>query len=176
MLIVYLASFIAGLLLAVRIMIYGVERSRDEHPAGERTFRVSPAMISTFTVVFGLTGYLLTRRAVWEAGVRGGVSAALGAVAMLLAARSVRRWWAFVPEHDVDDERYILQGCVARVTKPIPAGLEGEVSFELERQPRVLRAKSIDDGQLALGTEVVIERVEADVAYVEAWAEVEKRL
>ena len=29
---------------------------------------------------------------------------------------------------------------------------------------------------LAVGTEVVIERIEDDVAYVEAWTEVEKRL
>src|SRR5690349_456763 len=38
--ILYLASFIGGLLLAVRIMIAGVERSRDEHPEGERSFRL----------------------------------------------------------------------------------------------------------------------------------------
>ena len=45
MTIVYLASFIGGLLLAVRIMMYGVERPRDEHPAGERSFRLSPPIV-----------------------------------------------------------------------------------------------------------------------------------
>ena len=41
---------------------------------------------------------------------------------------------------------------------------------------RVLPARSFDDGTLAAGTEVVIERIEDDIAYVEAWLEVEKRL
>ena len=54
MTIVYLASFIGGLLLAVRIMIAGVERSRTEHPAGERSFRLSPPVVSSFGLVFGL--------------------------------------------------------------------------------------------------------------------------
>ena len=55
-------------------------------------------------------------------------------------------------------------------------GVDGEVAFDIEGDHRVLRARSFDDGALAAGTEVVIERIENDVAYVEAWMEVEKRL
>ena len=63
MTILYLASFIGGLLLAVRIMISGVERPREDHPAGERSFRLSPPVLSALMVVFGITGYLLSRPA-----------------------------------------------------------------------------------------------------------------
>ena len=42
----------------------------------------------------------------------------------------------------------------------------------------VLRARIVEAGAgpLAIGAEVVIEHIENDVAYVEAWMDVEKRL
>jgi membrane protein implicated in regulation of membrane protease activity len=97
-------------------------------------------------------------------------------LAAAVAARLVRRWWTVTPEHDVDDERYVLQGHLARVTKPIDVGVEGEVTFEFANDHRVVRARGLDERALAIGTDVVIERIEDDLAYVEAWAEVEKRL
>ena len=81
-----------------------------------------------------------------------------------------------VPEHDVDDERYVLQGHLARVTKSIGPDVEGEVAFEFGGDRKLLRARGSVGGAIAADTDVVIERVEADVAYVEAWADVEKRL
>ena len=62
MTILFLAAFVAGLLLAVRVMMYGVERPREDNPAGERSFRLSPAIIVVFLIAFGATGYVLTRR------------------------------------------------------------------------------------------------------------------
>jgi membrane protein implicated in regulation of membrane protease activity len=173
MTVLFLASFIGGLLLAVRIMISGVERPRELNPSGERSFQLSPALIATFSVVFGAAGYALRTLGPAE---RVSVAAGLGVVAAIIAARLVRRWWTVTPEHDVEDERYVLQGHLARVTKPIQSGVEGEVSFEFANDRRVLRARSLDDGALATGTDVVIERIENDLAFVEAWAEVEKRL
>ena len=170
----YLLTFVAGLMLAVRIMIRGVERPAADHPSRERSFQHSPAVLSAFGIVFGLTGYLL-------AGRTGGLatlvsSAALGLVAAVTAARLVTKWWAVVPEHDVDDERYVLQGHIARVTKSIRPEVDGEVAFEVEGQHHVLRARGIDHGSVDAETEVVIERIEEDIAFVEPWAEVEKRL
>lgn len=172
----YLASFVAGLLLAVRIMIYGVERPREENPSGERSFRLSPAVIVAFTIVFGLVGYVFARSSAMGAGSTVALAAVLGILAAITAARLVRKWWTITPEHDVDDERYVLQGHLARVTKAVGADVEGEVSFEVGSERRVVRARSVDTAQLAAGTEVVIERIDGDVAYVEAWADVEKRL
>jgi membrane protein implicated in regulation of membrane protease activity len=173
---VYLASFIGGLLLAVRIMISGVERSQDESPDGKRSFRQSPATIATWAVAFGASGYLLTRWNVVGSFAALLLSAAVGLIASIAAAHLVKRWWNTAPSSDVDDERYILQGHIARVTKPIRADVEGEVAYEIGSRRQVLRARGFDAAELGVGTEVVIERIEGDVAYVEAWIEVEKRL
>jgi hypothetical protein len=170
----YLLAFVAGLMLAVRIMIRGVERPAASHPSHERSFRLSPAVLSAFGIVFGLSGYLLQTRLS-----TGGIFAAsvvLGVVVAVVTARLVTKWWAVVPVHDVDDERYVLQGHIARVTKSIRPEVDGEVVFEVEGERHVLRARGIDHGSLDVETEVVIERIEEDVAFVEAWAEVEKRL
>src|SRR5215211_1414549 len=172
----YLASLIIGLLLAVRVMIFGVERPREAHPDGERSFRMSPALIVAFSLVFGVTGYILTQQRLSTVAVRLVVSALLAAATAAITARLVRKWWTVTPEHDVDDERFVLQGHLARVTKPIASGVDGEVTFDFADDHRLLRARSLDDGILAVGTDVVIERIEDDLAYVEAWAEVEKRL
>lgn len=176
MIAVYLAVFIAGLLLAVRIMIAGVERPRNASPDGERSFRLSPPVLVGFGVVFGAVGYVLTKRNFAGPAARGVVAVVLGIAAAILAARLVRRWWAVVPEHDVDDERYVLQGQLARVTKSISGDVEGEVTFEFGNERRYVRARDLDGRSIVADTEVVIERIEDDVAYVEAWQEVEKRL
>src|SRR3569833_2046281 len=171
--IVYLASFIGGVLLAVRIMIAGVERSRDEHPKGERSFRLSPPIVAAFATVFGLTGYILARRQVGGLVTDVVVAGVLGAIAAIVTARLVRDWWKVTPEHETDDERYILQGHPARVTRPIRADVDGEVVFEVGDKRHVLRARGIDDTALATGAEVIIERIEDEIAYVASWVEVE---
>ena len=175
MTVVYLASFIGGLLLAVRIMIAGVERSRDEHPAGERSFRLSPPVVSSLATVFGLVGYILARRGVGLV-TQLVVAGVLAVIAAILTARLVRDWWTVTPEHETEDERYLLQGHPARVTQPIRADVDGEVAFEVGNNKHVLRARGIDDTVLPAGSDVVIERIEDEIAYVESWVEVEKRL
>jgi len=175
MTVLYLASFIGGLLSAVRIMTHGVERPREEHPTGDRSFRLSPPVLVVFTMLFGASGYLLTRGGAPQS-IAGPISALLGVAGSIIAARLVKRWWRVVPEHDVDDERYVLQGHLARVTKSIGPDVDGEVTFEFGGDRKLLRARGSVGGVIAAETDVVIERVEADVAYVEAWADVEKRL
>jgi membrane protein implicated in regulation of membrane protease activity len=172
---VFLVCFIGGMLLGVRIMIAGVERPREDHPAGERSFRLSPPVLSGFLFVFGAAGYIALRRGSSVLAALG-IAVVLAALAAVVAARLVRKWWLVVPEHDVDDERYVLQGTPGRVTRPIRAGVEGEVTFELGSERHVVPARSFDDTPLDSGVDVVIERIEGGVAYVEAWAEVEKRL
>ena len=176
MTVLYLAAFIGGLLLGARIMIAGVEWPREASPNGERSFRLSPPVLVAFAVVFGAVGYVLTQRQTAAPTTRAGIAAVLGLAAAILTARLVRRWWTVVPEHDVDDDRYVLQGQLARVTKPIRGDVEGEVTFQFGNERRTARARDLDGGSIVADTEVVIERIEDDVAYVEAWQEVEKRL
>lgn len=175
--ILYLASFIGGLLLAVRIMIVGVERPRDEHPTGARTFRLSPPVVAVIAVVFGVIGYILNRRQPGTNVMDLAIAAGVAVVAGVLTARLVRDWWKVTPEHETDDERFILQGHVARVTKPITGTTgEGEVTYTLGDKTFVHPAHGVDETMLSAGSEVVIERIEDGVAYVESWLEVEKRL
>jgi membrane protein implicated in regulation of membrane protease activity len=174
--ILYLASFIVGLLLAVRIMIGGVERPRTAHPAGERTFRLSPPVVATFAAVFGLLGYILWSRHLGTVATQFVSSVVVAAVVAVVAARLVRDWWKVTPEFETDDERFVLQGHVARVTKAISAGVDGEVVFEHEGKTHVHRARGIDATPLAAGDVVVLERFVDYIAYVESWTEVEKRL
>jgi membrane protein implicated in regulation of membrane protease activity len=171
----YVATFIGGLVFAVVAMMYGVERPRELHPEGKRSFRISAPIMIAFCVAFGAVGMVLSRRGS-DTILTLVVAVVLGLVVSALAARLVSRWWTVTQEHDAEDERYILQGHVARVTKSIRAGVDGEVVFDVGADHRVLQARSFDDGALAAGTDVVIERIEGDIAYVEAWVEVEKRL
>jgi membrane protein implicated in regulation of membrane protease activity len=156
-------------------MLYGVERQRPPGDSGPRSFSLSPAVVASFTFVTGILGYLLTRLNVQPAATSV-VSIVGGVLVAIVAARAVSRWWRVVPEHDVDDERYVLQGSLGRVVSIIGARGLGKVSLAGAADDRILPARALDDQSMPVGTEVVIERIEDGVAYVEQWAEVEKRL
>ncbi|HKO14737.1 MAG TPA: hypothetical protein VJU87_00805 [Gemmatimonadaceae bacterium] len=175
--VVFLTAFIVGLLLAVGVMLFGVERhaSGGERSAGSLHTWVPVA--AAFAILFGLVGYLLLRSG--ERAVLPLAGALLaGAVAAVLGWWTVVKSAAIVPEFDVDDERYVLQGHIARVVDPIGPGEagEGQIAFDVGPQQRTLRARTVDGVALDAGAEVVIERIEGDVAFVEPWMQVEKRL
>ena len=183
----FLVSFIVGLLFAVRGMFFGIERPVRGASAGAQTatpgVHFSYAALAAFAVVFGVVGYLLLRSGVANA-VAVAIALGAGVVAAALSAWGTAAWARVLPEHDVEDPRYVLQGHLARVTSPIAAGHDGEIVFELGDERRTVRARLVDDSGVAVqqessvivGTEVVIERIDDDVAYVELWQQVEKRL
>src|SRR5688572_8087165 len=110
---VFIGLFFIGLIAAVRVMLYGVERERPVGDESPRTFSASPAVVASFAVVAGIVGYSATKLGVgspkdWLA------SLVAGLVAAIATSRAVAKWWKVVPEHDVDDERYVLQGSLAR--------------------------------------------------------------
>ena len=171
----YLASFLAGLLLAVRIMFFGAERRRARSADAMPLRRFEPAL-AAFLVMFGIAGYLLSRpgRLAPLAGM--GVATLLGISWAVLVTRLAIMMARTRPEHDPDDPRFVLQGHVAVVTMAIPAGGEGTIEYGDTASRRTLRARSIDDDAIDTGLEVCIERVEGDLASVELWAAVEARL
>lgn len=171
----YLISFIAGLLLAVRIMFFGAERRRAR-AADAMPLRRSEPAISAFLVMFGVAGYLLTRPGRLSAFSGVGAAAALGALWAALVTRLAIATARVQPEHDPDDPRYVLQGHVATVTSAIPVGGEGSITYGADDAPRSLRARSVDGQAIDARLEVCIERVEDGVAFVELWALVEARL
>ena len=176
---IFFAALILGLLLAVRAMLLGVERHHV--PFGTQvpstpSVRFSTPVVSAFAFTFGAAGYLLTRPG--RMGLATGTLVALliGAIAGTLAVRVVRRAAAFVPEHDPDDPRYVLQGHVATVTAAIGPSTDGEITYVVEGARHTTPARGLDGATAEQGIEVVIERIEDGIAYVEPWVEVEKRL
>ena len=173
--VVYLVSFIAGLLLAVRIMFFGAERRRVKSADAMPLRRSEPAA-SAFLIMLGVAGYLLTRPGRLSSVMGAATAIVLGATWAALVTRLAIATARVRPEHDPDDPRYALQGHVAVVTRSIATGGEGMIAYGEDDARRTLRARSIDDQAIDDGVEVCIERVDDDVAFVERWALVEARL
>ena len=74
------------------------------------------------------------------------------------------------------DDPEVLAGMIARVTAAIGAAATGAVAYTVEGTRRELAARSVDDSAIPTGADVVIERIEGDVAFVERWESVEARL
>ena len=74
------------------------------------------------------------------------------------------------------DEAESIQGQLAIVTAEIGVGETGTISYEYLGNRIQSRARSIGSQSLRPGAEVVIDRIENGVAYVEEWAVVEQRL
>lgn len=171
----FLASFISGVLLAVRLMFYGAERHLRSSVDTLPLRQWEPATVS-FLAVFGVTGYLLThgnRLSAAEGGVAGIV---VGAACAVLVTRLAIAAARLQPEHDPEDPRYLLQGRVGVVTTSIPKGGEGMIAYEDVPALSSMRAREIAGGGIAAGLEICIDHLVDGVAYVELWARVEERL
>jgi hypothetical protein len=171
----FLAAFIAGLLLGVRVMFFGAERRRLRSADAVPLRRWEPAVIG-FLLMFGIAGYLLTRRGTVASAAGVGIAAVLGLVWAAVVTRVAVATARVQPEHDPDDPRYVLQGHVAVVADAIPRDGEGAITLTDAGATRRVRARTIDGSAVAAGEEVCIERVEDEIAYVELWAIVEQRL
>ncbi len=189
MTVVGLGFLIGGLVLGVFAMLYGTERSvrnrsvskpherRSEHdPATEPSPFFNLATVGAFSVAFGLTAYLVARHTLWSLAAQVVVSLLAGGVAMWLQSLLIGRWAIPAARAEHIDERFLLQGTLARVVETIPTEGAGRVSYALDGHQCVLSARDIDDANISAGTDVVIDRVEGGVAYVERWARVEQRL
>lgn len=171
----FLVALFSGLLLGVRLMFFGAERRRIGQGSDLPLRRSEPAVVG-FLVMFGISGYLLTRHGAMSTGTGTATALLLGVAWAGVVTRVAIATARLQPGHDPDDPRYVLQGHVARVTSAIPSRGEGTISFEEGGASRSLRARTIDESGVAAGQEVCIERVDDEVAYVEPWAAVEARL
>lgn len=171
----FLVALFAGLLLGVRLMFFGAERRRLRARTDLPLRRSEPAVVG-FLVMFGISGYLLTRHGTMSTGAGTATALLLGVAWAGVVTRVAIATARVQPEHDPEDPRYVLQGHVALVTAPIPVGGEGAIAVQEGGSSRSMRARMIDDGSVAAGQEVCIERVDDEVAYVEPWAAVEARL
>ncbi len=172
---VFLAVFLLGLILGVLSMLIGIDRTRKpwrEHKAGLLNLPTGGA----FFTALGVTGYLAARYSTWTPstniglGLLTGVAAAAGAFGMLFG------WAVPSAKKEVEDERYLLQGYLGQVTRAVGATTPGEISYEENGKHHLVSARGLNDAPIAVGTEIVIERVENGVAFVELWETIEKQL
>jgi hypothetical protein len=78
------------------------------------------------------------------------------------------------PVVELDPE--VLTGHIARVTAAISAAAAGAVAYTLEGRRHVVAAMSLDGNPIHAGADVVIERIENGLAFVERWEVVEGRI
>ena len=176
--VVAVVAFLSGLLLAVRVMFFGVQRRVDENHLYHRRWPLAVAAL------LAAAGAMLYARST----VTGGWFAAVVLVGLGAFAGA---WWlvkrsSAIPSTDPeDDPRYRFQGHVARVIEAIESRADGRsrgrIVFTFDEKQYDFRAQWTPGDWEAQGfgraeSEVVIERVEDDVAFVEPWAVVEERL
>jgi len=177
-----LACFLLGLILAVRAMLVGVERpgnarrTSDASPRPSPRFALNLPTIAGFATAFGLAGYLLSTYTSLGVIADLAIAAAAGAVGAVGALTLVTRWAIPAAKAEVVDERYVMQGAFARVLDVSDGGASGTVRYEAEGASHTTRAAPLDGARLEVGAEVVIERIEDGIAYVEPWSRVEARL
>ncbi len=184
-----LAVLIVGLVMGVFAMLYGTERrvqharaikpherTSEHDPAAEPSPFFNLATIAAFSVGFGLTGYFLARYSAWPAAAQVGVAALAGGAALAVQSVLIARWAIPGARADHVDERYLLQGTLARITSDVPRDGVGMLRYALDNREFDLPARMLDGEPAAAGTDVVIDRVEAGVGYVELWSRVEARL
>ncbi len=192
---VYLSLFALslGLVLGVIAMLVGVEKrqrssgSRVVDPAtlsretmmgasSEISARFHLPIVAPFGTVFGAVGYILTRYSSLGPGVRILVSALAGAAAAAGVVILIARWAVPSARRDIPDERYLWQGLPATVISPIHAETPGRISVEVDGTRHAVLAVSLYGEPIDLDADVVIERIEGGIAFVEPWAAVERRL
>jgi hypothetical protein len=188
-------SFIVGAVLAVFVMLVGVVRvpggSVPEIPVGTGPFvsrerlmaaasrmsaRYHLPVLAAFTFAFGLTGYALSRFTQLGSVAQVAIAGVAGGGFAVFAATMVAKWALPAARMDIPDERFLLQGHFARVLREIYPGRPGLVAVEIDGISHTAPALSLLGERIAAGTEVVIERIEDQVAFVEPWSTVEQRI
>jgi membrane protein implicated in regulation of membrane protease activity len=164
---------ITGLGVGVKVAFFGVERRRGGEIRRPHAAINLPAAAAAM-VAWGAVGYALSR-----GGVRLSLTILFASVASALAwvgmGTLLAMWALRAPLHDPHELAEILQGHVAVVLSTIGT-VPGTISYQLHGESHVVSARSIGGEPIEAGTDVVIDRIEDGVAYVEPWALVEQRL
>ena len=173
--IVFLAAFVAGLLLAVFAMLNGVQHVRRNRSHTPSAFFNLPA-VAAFAVGFGAVGYPLasrTRLPGWGVLL---ISMAAGALAISGMITLLAQWAFRGISAASTAEEHEIQGHLAIVTRDVTVSTPGEISYEYLGKEVKIAARPMSTKVLPVGADVVIDRIENGVAFVEEWAVVEQRL
>jgi membrane protein implicated in regulation of membrane protease activity len=132
--------------------------------------------IAAFATVSGAVGYPLSRYTQLRPGWQLLIASLAGVGALVAAVVLIARWALPSARRDVPDERYLLQGMLAQVTDPIDRRHAGRIELRMNGMVHAVQAVSVTGDSIDPGTEVVIERIEGETAFVEPWSVVERRL
>jgi membrane protein implicated in regulation of membrane protease activity len=171
----YLASFIGGLLLAVFAMLHGVEHARRNRSRAPSPFFNLPAT-AAFAVGFGAVGYLLVSRSRLPSWAILLIAIGSGALAISGMITLLARWALSNVAGRSSAEGDEIQGQPAIVTQAITIAGAGEISYEHLGRQLHISARALSEKPLSIGEEVVIDRIENGIAFVEEWSVVEQRL
>ncbi len=164
---------IAGIAIGVMVSFFGVERRRGKEIRRPHPAINLPAVAAAMTA-WGAVGYLLAGGGLgllWTILV-----ASTAAVAAWVGIGALLAMWALrAPLEDPHEIAEAIQGHVAVVTSGI-GGEPGRITYHLHGETYVMSALSLDGQPIEAGTDVVIERIEGNVAWVEPWSLVERRL
>jgi anti-sigma factor RsiW len=173
MTVLFLSVFILGLVLGVFSMIAGIEGER-RHGRWVKYLNIPTA--SAAATLFGLVGYPLAKYTSLRSSALVAIAIAAAAAGAMLMLAVIAGWAVPSAAKDVPDERYLLQGHLARVTRSIESATSGEIAYEHEGQRQIAHAASLDGTPIALDCDVVIERVEDGIAYVQRWSTIARQL
>ncbi len=169
----FLLVFTCGLTIAVYTMLHGVTAAPTAR-AVTRIGRISAPSVAAFAVVFGAVGYLCFKHTTMSypfvtllALLAGGATIPLSAPLLASIARN---------RNEPSAADVSIEGHLAKVVSLISHSTAGEIVYQQEGRDVRRRALNLLTGTLEVGRDVVIDRVDADLAYVEDWESVEKRL
>lgn len=171
----FTAAFTAGLVLAVFAMLRGVEkRTGDEikRPLAGLNLPVFGMAL----IAFGAVGYLLSRYSGLGIAMRLLIAALSGAGAYAGMTLLLAKWALKAPLEDPHELQELIQGHIAVVVQEIGSATPGRIEYTLNGHHHSVEARSLDGKPIPVGTEVVIDTQDGNVANVEPWASVEPRL
>ena len=167
----FLLVFIAGLGAGVYSMLQGVTPAAAAGVT-TRIGTITGPSVAAFAVAFGAIGYLCTTHTSLSHPVVLFIALAGGAATIPLSAPLLAKLaHSNNSSHDAQ-----IGGQLAKVLQSITETDAGEIVYEHEGNEVRHRALNLVAGTLAPGRDVVIDRIEGGVAYVEAWELVERRL
>jgi hypothetical protein len=173
MTVLFALALLAGLVVGVIAMLGGIDR-KQRHGAWVKYLNLPTA--GAAATLFGIVGYPLAKYSSLGTAAILAIAGAAGAAAAVGIVILIAGWAVPSAALHVEDPRFALQGHPARVSQSIAAGRAGEIFYEHDGARRTTPALGLEDASIAVGSEVVIERIENGIAYVELWSNIEREL
>lgn len=170
-----LLAVLAGIALIARVAFFGVERKRGgeirrPHPA------INTPAVAVTLFTWGAVTYALQRLGPLGPATNAAIGLPAGAAAWVGTGFLLAKWALRAPLVDPHEQAELLQGHIATVIRPITPTIPGAITYTLDGESHTVEARSLDSSPIDEGTDVVIERIDANTAYVEPWSLVERRL